>query len=153
MAILSTPFQYLSSIPPVTRGFSFATLAASSLYLWIQWSSDSTYTPYLTLVPGSSLFYPWTFVSSALVEVTILEVSLPCSLLHPTFSPPLACLLVDSHSTVLAVSRAFMGHRRDLEIYHYMRNCPKFYRFCFQLDRIRRDERCGFISVSTLDTL
>ncbi|KIM70219.1 hypothetical protein SCLCIDRAFT_1207521 [Scleroderma citrinum Foug A] len=73
MAILSTPLQYLTSIPPVTRGFSFATIATSSLYLWIRWTSDTIYIPYLTLVPGSSFFYPWTFVSSALVEVTVIE--------------------------------------------------------------------------------
>ncbi|KAG6333070.1 hypothetical protein ID866_6021 [Astraeus odoratus] len=73
MAILSTPLQYLTSIPPVTRGFTLATLAASSLYLWIWWTTEAAYIPYLTLVPGSSLFYPWTFVTSALVEVTILE--------------------------------------------------------------------------------
>ncbi|KIJ22090.1 hypothetical protein PAXINDRAFT_95520 [Paxillus involutus ATCC 200175] len=73
MAILSTPLQYLTSIPPVTRAFTAATLAASSLYLWIWWTTGTTYTPWLTLVPGSSLFYPWTFATSALVEVSILE--------------------------------------------------------------------------------
>ncbi|KAF8560032.1 DUF1751-domain-containing protein [Imleria badia] len=73
MAILSTPLQYLTSIPPVTRGFVAATIAATSLYLWIQWSTGTVYIPWLTLVPGSSLFYPWTFATSALVEVTIIE--------------------------------------------------------------------------------
>ncbi|KAF9245784.1 hypothetical protein BU15DRAFT_85475 [Melanogaster broomeanus] len=73
MAILSTPLQYLTSIPPVTRAFTAATLAASSLYFWIWWTTGSTYIPWLTLVPGSSLFYPWTFATSALVEVSILE--------------------------------------------------------------------------------
>ncbi|KAH7886121.1 eukaryotic integral membrane protein-domain-containing protein [Phlebopus sp. FC_14] len=76
MAILSTPLQYLNSIPPVTRGFAAATLAASSLYLWFWWTTGSTYAPYLTLVPGSSLFYPWTFASSALVETSILELAI-----------------------------------------------------------------------------
>ncbi|KIK96394.1 hypothetical protein PAXRUDRAFT_826018 [Paxillus rubicundulus Ve08.2h10] len=73
MAILSTPLQYLTSIPPVTRAFTAATLVASSLYLWIWWTTGTTYIPWLTLVPGSSLFYPWTFATSALVEVSILE--------------------------------------------------------------------------------
>ncbi|KIJ66281.1 hypothetical protein HYDPIDRAFT_109274 [Hydnomerulius pinastri MD-312] len=73
MAILSTPLQYLSSIPPVTRGFTAATLAGSCLYLWIWWTTGTTYIPYLTLVPGSSLFYPWTFATSALVEISIIE--------------------------------------------------------------------------------
>ncbi|KAH0838018.1 eukaryotic integral membrane protein-domain-containing protein [Lanmaoa asiatica] len=73
MAILSTPLQYLTSIPPVTRGFTAATIAATSLYLWIWWSTGIVYLPWLTLVPGSSLFYPWTFATSALVEVSIIE--------------------------------------------------------------------------------
>lgn len=74
MAILSTPLQYLTSIPPVTRGFVAATIAATCLYLWIQWSTGTVFIPWLTLVPGSSLFYPWTFATSALVEVNIIEV-------------------------------------------------------------------------------
>ncbi|EGN93153.1 hypothetical protein SERLA73DRAFT_190033 [Serpula lacrymans var. lacrymans S7.3] len=73
MAILSTPLQYLSSIPPVTRAFTAATICVSSLYFWIQWTGDTIYVPYLTLVPGSSLFYPWTFATSALVEVSFIE--------------------------------------------------------------------------------
>ncbi|KAL4063658.1 eukaryotic integral membrane protein-domain-containing protein [Scleroderma yunnanense] len=84
MAILSTPLQYLTSIPPVTRGFSLATIAASSLYLWIRWTSDTIYTPYLTLVPGASLFYPWTFVSSALVEVTVIELVFSLIVIPPS---------------------------------------------------------------------
>ncbi|KAG9314051.1 eukaryotic integral membrane protein-domain-containing protein [Chiua virens] len=73
MAILSSPLQYLTSVPPVTRAFVAATLAVTSLYLWIQWSTGTVYIPWLTLVPGSSFFYPWTFATSALVEVTIIE--------------------------------------------------------------------------------
>ncbi|KAG8219508.1 eukaryotic integral membrane protein-domain-containing protein [Butyriboletus roseoflavus] len=73
MAILSTPLQYLTSTPPVTRGFAAATISATSLYFWIWWSTGSVYIPWLTLVPGSSLFYPWTFATSALVELTIIE--------------------------------------------------------------------------------
>ncbi|KAH7930425.1 DUF1751-domain-containing protein [Leucogyrophana mollusca] len=76
MAILSTPLQYLNSVPPVTRAFTACTVAASSVYLWIQWTSVVTgpaVVPYLTLVPGASLFYPWTFATSALVEISIIE--------------------------------------------------------------------------------
>jgi len=84
MAILSTPLQYLTSIPPVTRGFTLATIAASSLYLWIWWTTEAAYIPYLTLVPGSSLFYPWTFITSALVEVTILELIFSLVVIPPS---------------------------------------------------------------------
>lgn len=75
MAVLSTPLHYLTSVPPVTRYFTLATIVLSSLYLWIWWSAETTYIPYLTLVPGSSLFYPWTFVSSALVEASLWELA------------------------------------------------------------------------------
>ncbi|KAG6380875.1 hypothetical protein JVT61DRAFT_5266 [Boletus reticuloceps] len=73
MAILSTPLQYLTSTPPVTRAFVAATIATTSLYLWIRWSTGNVDIPWLTLVPGTSLFYPWTFATSALVEVTVIE--------------------------------------------------------------------------------
>ncbi|KAH7908004.1 eukaryotic integral membrane protein-domain-containing protein [Hygrophoropsis aurantiaca] len=73
MAILSTPLQYLNSIPPVTRGFTACTVATSSFYLWTQWTSGTTTIAYLTLVPGASLFYPWTFATSALVEISVIE--------------------------------------------------------------------------------
>lgn len=73
MAILSTPLQYIKSVPPVTRFFTAATLASSTLYLWIRWTTGPTPVAYLTLVPGTSLFFPWTFVTSALVEISVIE--------------------------------------------------------------------------------
>jgi hypothetical protein len=73
MAILSTPLQYIKSVPPVTRFFTAATLASSTLYLWIRWTTGHTAVAYLTLVPGTSLFFPWTFATSALVEISIIE--------------------------------------------------------------------------------
>ncbi|KAG1885474.1 DUF1751-domain-containing protein [Suillus subluteus] len=73
MAILSTPLQYIKSVPPVTRFFTAATLASSTLYLWIRWTTGPTPVAYLTLVPGTSLFFPWTFATSALVEISVIE--------------------------------------------------------------------------------
>ncbi|KAG2156644.1 DUF1751-domain-containing protein [Suillus bovinus] len=73
MAILSTPLQYIKSVPPVTRFFTAATLAFSTLYLWIRWTTGPTPVAYLTLVPGTSLFFPWTFATSALVEISVVE--------------------------------------------------------------------------------
>lgn len=73
MAILSTPLQCIKSVPPVTRFFTAATLASSTLYLWIRWTTGPTPVAYLTLVPGTSLFFPWTFATSALVEISIIE--------------------------------------------------------------------------------
>ena len=74
MAVFS-PVQLLASIPPVTRTFTAATVSLSLFYLYLQWRIGPEYpTPYLTLVPGSSLFYPWTFFTSVFVETTIIEV-------------------------------------------------------------------------------
>ncbi|KAF4604951.1 hypothetical protein EYR40_003734 [Pleurotus pulmonarius] len=72
MAILSSPLQVITSTPPVTRGFTAATVAFSALYAWLQWHGAGP-TPYLTLLPGSSLFYPWTLFTSAFVETNIFE--------------------------------------------------------------------------------
>jgi len=73
MAVFS-PIQLVASIPPVTRFFTAATASLSLFYLYLQWKNEATYPiPYLTLVPGSSLFYPWTFFTSVFVETTIYE--------------------------------------------------------------------------------
>ncbi|KAJ7103346.1 eukaryotic integral membrane protein-domain-containing protein [Mycena belliarum] len=72
MAVLSSPLLFIASIPPVTRGFTAATLVSSLFYAWLRWNG-TVYAPYLTVVPGSSLFYPWTFVTSVLVETSIFE--------------------------------------------------------------------------------
>jgi hypothetical protein len=85
MAVFS-PIQLIASVPPLTRFFTLATLLFSLLYLYLQWKSDVEYPlPYLTLVPGTSLFYPWTFFTSVFVETTIYEVGChPHS--HPSYS-------------------------------------------------------------------
>ena len=75
MAILSSPLQLISSTPLTTRCYTGATVAFTLLYQLIRWNDAPPYsTPYLTLIPGSSLFYPWTFFTAGLVEVTFLEV-------------------------------------------------------------------------------
>lgn len=74
MAVLSSPLVLIQSIPPVTRAFTAATVLSSALYAWLCWkglASDASH--YLTLVPGSSLFTPWTFFTSAFVETSIFE--------------------------------------------------------------------------------
>ncbi|KAJ7446472.1 eukaryotic integral membrane protein-domain-containing protein [Mycena galericulata] len=72
MAVLPSPLLFIASIPPVTRGFTAATILSSLVYAWLRWN-DTLYAPYFTVVPGSSLFYPWTFVTSVLVETSIWE--------------------------------------------------------------------------------
>jgi len=73
MAVFS-PIQLIASIPPATRFFTTATVLLSLLFLYLQWKNEATYPlPYLALVPGSSLFYPWTFFTSVFVETSIYE--------------------------------------------------------------------------------
>ncbi|KAI9512527.1 DUF1751-domain-containing protein [Russula earlei] len=73
MAVLS-PLQLVASVPPVTRCFAAATVLLSFFFLYLQWKDEITLPPpYLTLVPGSSLFYPWTFFTSVFVETSIYE--------------------------------------------------------------------------------
>lgn len=77
MAILSSPLQYVTSTPPTTRYFTLATIAFTALYFVLRnpYNGQNS-TPYLTLLPGSSLFFPWTFFTAGLVETSILEVRL-----------------------------------------------------------------------------
>lgn len=79
MTILSSPVQYVASTPPVTRAFAAATVVLSLVYYWVSWSSSDPYVaPYLILVPGTSIFYPWSFLTAGLVETSLIEV---CDLL------------------------------------------------------------------------
>ncbi|CDO72958.1 hypothetical protein BN946_scf185007.g12 [Trametes cinnabarina] len=75
MAILSSaPLQFVASIPPATRAITGATVAVSLLYYFLVFTgSDVASLPWLVLIPGSSIFYPWTFLTSAFVESTIIE--------------------------------------------------------------------------------
>jgi hypothetical protein len=86
MAVFS-PIQLIASIPPVTRFVTAATVSLSLFYIYPQWKSETGYpVPYLTLVPGSSLFYPWTFFTSFFVETSVYEVRR-----HPRFQPNSPC--------------------------------------------------------------
>ncbi|KAI9444852.1 DUF1751-domain-containing protein [Lactarius indigo] len=83
MAVFS-PLQLVASIPPVTRSFAAATLLFSLFYLYLQWRIGAEYSlPYLTVVPGSSLFYPWTFFTSVFIETSIFELILTLVIIPP----------------------------------------------------------------------
>jgi len=74
MAVLSSPLALVQSIPPVTRVFTVTTIASSGLYGWLCWRGlQSEAADYMTVVPGSALFHPWTLVTSLFVETTIFE--------------------------------------------------------------------------------
>jgi hypothetical protein len=68
------------NIPPITRALLIALLFQSFLSAAIryrQWTEDSHIViPYLTLVPQLSLVYPWTFLTSALVEGNIFTLAI-----------------------------------------------------------------------------
>ena len=83
MAVLSSPLQWIVSTPPATRTFTALLIATSALYYWLQWRESDKLAvigrpqiPYLTLVPGISWIYPWTFLTSSFVEKTVIEVRL-----------------------------------------------------------------------------
>ncbi|KAF8581669.1 DUF1751-domain-containing protein [Ramaria rubella] len=92
MAILSSPLQFIASTPPATRSFAAVLTLLSGTYYWLQWhqpeaslTSSHPSAPFLTLIPGVSWIYPWTFLTSSFVEKTVFElvfslVCLPISL-------------------------------------------------------------------------
>ena len=68
------------NIPPVTRALLGALLFQSFLSAAIryrQWTETAHIViPYLTLVPQLSLVYPWTFLTSALVEGNVFTLAI-----------------------------------------------------------------------------
>lgn len=74
------------NIPPVTRIGLIALGVQSILSAAIryrQWTANSEIViPYLNLVPQLSLVYPWTFVTTTLVESNIFTFSIACLTLH-----------------------------------------------------------------------
>lgn len=119
MAVLSTsPLQFVASIPLVTRVFTAATVLASLLFYWLWWTGDENFSaPYLVLVPGSSLFYPWTFVTSALVETGVLEVRSPEALSDRHAYLFTAPLHVACNSCLSEVSGTLVGSRRNYQVH------------------------------------
>ncbi|KAK1836174.1 eukaryotic integral membrane protein-domain-containing protein [Podospora conica] len=74
------------NIPPVTRIVLIALGVQSILSAAIryrQWTAHSEIViPYLNLVPQLSLVYPWTFVTTTLVESNIFTFTIACLTLH-----------------------------------------------------------------------
>ncbi|KIM47757.1 hypothetical protein M413DRAFT_439425 [Hebeloma cylindrosporum] len=74
MAVLSSPLVLLQSIPPVTRAFTGATVVSSALYAYLCWKGfEADASHYMTVVPGTAIYAPWTLFTSAFVEVSIFE--------------------------------------------------------------------------------
>ena len=70
------------NIPPVTRVLLIVLLAQSILSAAIryrEWTEKSEIViPYLTLIPQLSLVYPWTFLTSSLVEGNVFTLTIGC---------------------------------------------------------------------------
>src|ERR1700761_1072292 len=79
MAILSSPWQYIASTPPATKAYSFLLLALSAIHfalLFVVPHDDGRpFTPWLTVIPGTSFWYPWSFFTASFVETSVIEVS------------------------------------------------------------------------------
>ena len=68
------------NVPPVTRALIgalfFQSLVCAVLRYW-QWSSHGVVLrPYLVLIPQLSLFFPWTFVTTTLVEGNVFTLAI-----------------------------------------------------------------------------
>ena len=87
--------------------------------------------PWLTLVPGRSIFYPWTFATSALVEITVIEV---CHI-HPlTFLRSYASQLFVTMAVIPASLRYFERLWGTLETLKFIVVCvtiPNVIAFAF----------------------
>lgn len=74
------------NIPPVTRA-SLITLGLQSLLSaairYRQWTAHSEIViPYLNLIPQLSLAYPWTFLTTTLVENNVFTLTIACLTLY-----------------------------------------------------------------------
>lgn len=78
MALLSSPLQTFMNIPPVTKAFTVITVLLSGTYLYLSSQAinheDPNSLPYLVLVPGTGIWYPWTIITAGFVEIHIIEV-------------------------------------------------------------------------------
>lgn len=111
MAVLSSPLILIQSIPPVTRIFTLTTIACSGLYAWFWWKGlASEAADYMTVVPGSALFHPWTLVTSMFVETTVFEVCQLWNLFRHTISEfmPVHCIH-DICPSLAEIPRKIMG--------------------------------------------
>ncbi|KAJ9141917.1 Eukaryotic integral membrane protein-domain-containing protein [Pleurostoma richardsiae] len=74
------------NIPPVTRAVLIALLLQSVLSAAIryrQWTANAEIViPYLTLIPQLSLIYPWTFLTTTLVESNVFTLGIAGSTLY-----------------------------------------------------------------------
>ena len=135
MAVLSSPLSLLLAVPPVTRAFTAATIIFSSIYAWFWWSGlAQEAAPYITMVPASALFHPWTLVISALVETSLMEVRSHHLFIISTW------LIISAHcnsnfcTRISKIFRTPVGKHGTCEIHCRISGRVKYHRFRVQLD-------------------
>ena len=138
MAVLSlAPVQFISSIPPATRAFTAATIVFTALYYFLLFTGNASSTaPYLLLVPGSSLFYPWVFLTSAFIETSIIEVCEDILSLRLCSYGGLVHLHFTRHPRIPALPGATVGRCRNCQIHRSNHNGLQYHRLRSQLARI-----------------
>lgn len=130
MAVLSTaPLQFIVSIPPVTRAFTALTVVSSLLYYALWWTGGDDFSaPYLVLVPGSSVFYPWTFVTSAFVETTIFEVSASDRVrIRILLTLMTASIVTACNTSVPPISGEAVGRHRNAKVHCGIGWCVEYH--------------------------
>jgi len=82
--MLASPLLYVAQTGIVTKCYAATILVLSLFHAYLRFTTPEPSTPYLTLVPGRSIWYPWTFLTAGLLETSFLELTLSLVLLPPT---------------------------------------------------------------------
>ncbi|QRV97519.1 integral membrane family protein [Ceratobasidium sp. AG-Ba] len=96
MALLTSPLTIIQQTPPTTKIFTACTVVFSLGYIMgsyyappsterslTNWAGPDHF-PYLVVLPGSVLWYPWTLLTSVFVETRILELVLSLLVVPPS---------------------------------------------------------------------
>ncbi|CAE7152649.1 unnamed protein product [Rhizoctonia solani] len=96
MAFLTSPLTIIQQTPPTTKIFTICTVVFSLGYIFgsfyappvgerslRNWLGPEHF-PYLVVIPGSVLWYPWTLLTSMFVETHIIELILSLLVVPPS---------------------------------------------------------------------
>ncbi|KAG8716939.1 hypothetical protein FRC08_008512 [Ceratobasidium sp. 394] len=96
MALLTSPLTIIQQTPPTTKIFTACTVVFSLGYIMgsyyappvperslTNWAGPDHF-PYLVVLPGSVLWYPWTLLTSVFVETRIIELILSLLIVPPS---------------------------------------------------------------------
>ncbi|KAF8604109.1 DUF1751-domain-containing protein [Ceratobasidium sp. AG-I] len=96
MALLTSPLTIIQQTPPTTKIFTLCTVIFSLGYMLASyydppspersltnWAGPDHF-PYLVVIPGSVLWYPWTLLTSMFVETHLIELALSLLVVPPS---------------------------------------------------------------------